>query len=110
MTPKLRDDGHEVTLDLHGATVDEAERLIRSTAALAAARGRSRLTVVHGTSTSSRLYRNRTIRHALYELLDGGALPEVTSEFRSEGSCLLGLDAAADRDERRLSLSDIRRR
>lgn len=106
--PRLHDDGHDVTLDLHGTTVDEAERLIRRTASLAAARGRSRLTVVHGASTSSRLYRNRTIRHALYDLLDRGALPDVTSEFRSEGSCLLGLAATADRDARRLSLSDVR--
>lgn len=110
MTPRLRDDGHEVTLDLHGATVDEAERLIRRTVSLAAARGRSRLTVVHGTSTSSRLYRNRTIRHALYELLDGGALAEVTSEFRREGSCLLGLDAAPARDAHRLTLRDVQGR
>ena len=110
MTPRLRDDGHEVTLDLHGATVDEAERLIRSTVRLAAARGRSRLNVVHGASTSSRLYRNRTVRHALYELLDGGALVEVTSEFRREGSCLLGLDAAQARDASRLSLRDVQGR
>ena len=110
MPAQIRDDGHEVTLDLHGVTVGEAERLICRTAALAAARGRSRLTVVHGTSTSSRLYRNRTIRHALYDLLDSGALPDVTSEFRSEGSCLLGLAAAPDRDERRLALVDVRGR
>ncbi len=60
--PTLLDDGRRITLDLHGATVDEAERLIRRTARLAAERGRSQLTVVHGTSSSSRLYRNRTIR------------------------------------------------
>ena len=106
-SPSLRDDGHEVTLDLHGATVDEAERLIRRTARLAAGRGRSRLTVVHGTSTSSRLYRNRTIRHALYELLDGGALaPHVTDALRLEGYCLLGL-APGPTDPRRLSIRDV---
>jgi hypothetical protein len=109
MTPSIRDDGHEVTLDLHGVPVDEAERLIRCTVGLAAARGRGRLTVVHGASTSSRLYRNRTIRHALYDLLDAGALAGVTSDFRREGSCLLGLDAAPAPDPRRLTLADIQR-
>jgi hypothetical protein len=107
MTPRLHDDGNEVTLDLHGVTVDEAERMIRRAVSLAAARGRNRLTVVHGTSTSSRLYRNRTIRHALYDLLDTGALGDVTSNFRQEGSCLLGLAAAPTRDSRPLTLADL---
>jgi hypothetical protein len=109
MPLRLHDDGHSVTLDLHGVTVSEAEQLIQRTARLAAARGRGRLTVIHGASTSDRRYRNRTIRHALYDLLDDGALPDVTSELRNEGSCLLGLAAAAH-DPRRLTLADVRGR
>lgn len=109
MPLRLHDDGHAVRLDLHGATVAEAEQLIRRTVRLAAARGRDRLTVIHGASTSDRRYRNRTIRHTLYDLLDEGALPDVTSELRNEGSCLLGLAAAA-RDPRRLTLADVRGR
>lgn len=104
---RLHDDGQAVTLDLHGATVNEAEGLIRRTVRLAATRGRSRLTVIHGASTSDRRYRNRTIRHTLYDLLDDGALDEVTSEFRNEGSCLLGLAAAAN-DPRRITRADVR--
>lgn len=109
MPLRLHDDGHSVTLDLHGVTVSEAESLIRQTARLAAARGRGRLTVIHGASTSDRRYRNRTIRHTLYDLLDDGALPDVTSELRNEGSCLLGL-AAARHDPRPLTLADVRDR
>lgn len=106
--PTLHDDGQSVTLDLHGATVDEAERLIRRAVHLAAERGRHRLTVVHGASTSSRLYQNRTVRHALYALLDEGALsPPVTDAFRLEGSCLLGLPPAPTTDARRLSIRDV---
>lgn len=107
MPPRLNDDGHTVTLDLHGATVDDAERLIRRTVSLAAERGRSRLTVVHGASTSDARYRNRTIRHALYDLLDEGALADVTDAIRLEGSCLLGLSAAPRTDPQRLSIGDI---
>ncbi len=106
--PRLQDDGHTVTLDLHGVRVDEAERFIRRAAALAADRGRHRLTVIHGASTSSELYRNRTIRHRLYDLLDDGALDVwVTSELRLDGSALLGLDTARPSDPRRLTLRDI---
>lgn len=109
--PRLTDDGHAVTLDLHGASVDEAERLIRRTAAVAAERGRYRLTVVHGASTSSPRYRNRTIRHALYDLLDDGTLANwVTDAVRLDGSTMLSLNAYATSDPRRLSLHDITRR
>ena len=107
MLPRLLDDGHTVTLDLHGTTVDDAERLIRQTVRLAAERGRSRVTVVHGASTSSRQYRNRTIRHVLYDLLDDGALGDVTDAFRLEGSCLLGLAPARTADPQRLTLGDV---
>jgi hypothetical protein len=88
--------------------VDEAEAMIRKATRLAAARGRSRLTVVHGASTSSRLFRNRTVRHALYDLLDDGALPDVTSDLRRDGDCLLGLAAASPTDPRRLTIHDVR--
>lgn len=106
--PTLLDDGRRVTLDLHGTTVDDAERLIRRTVHLAARRGRHQLNIVHGASTSSQLYRNRTVRHALYDLLDTGALaPPVTDAFRLEGSCLLSLSATHAPDPSRLSIRDV---
>lgn len=107
-TPRLTDDGRTVTLDLHGARVLEAERLILRTVQLAAERGRHGLTVVHGASTSSTLYRNRTIRHAFYDLLDGGTLDAwVTDAVRLDGSTLLSLVPQQPPDARRLVLRDV---
>ncbi len=105
--PRLDDDGRTVTLDVHGATVVEAVRVVRATLREAARRGRARVRVIHGSSTSSALYRNRTIRHALHELLDAGALDCVTSAWRAEDSLLLGLDATAAPDPARLTLRDV---
>jgi DNA-nicking Smr family endonuclease len=106
--PRLEDDGTAVTLDLHGATVDEALRLVRRAAALAAQRGRATLRVVHGTSTSDPRARNRTIRHALHDLLDEGGLPQAHGAFRAEGYTAISLGLAARRDPTPIRLSDLR--
>jgi DNA-nicking Smr family endonuclease len=105
--PRLTDDGSTVTLDLHGASVEEALRLVRRTAALAARRGRTTLRVVHGASTSDPRARNRTIRHALHDLLDDGGLPEARSAFRDEGHVLIGLGVPARRDPTPIRLQDL---
>ncbi len=106
--PSLSDDGQSVTLDLHGARVDDAECMILAAARLAAERGRSRLTVIHGASTSSTLYRNRTIRHALYDLLDDGSLDRwVTDAVRFDGSALLSLSLHGQAHSQRLTLGDL---
>ncbi len=106
--PRLEDDGQTVTLDLHGATVDEAVRMVYATVREAARRGRDRVRVLHGSSTSSVRYRNRTIRNALHELLDDGAFDaQVTSSWRTDDYVLLSLDATAPFDPARLSLRDI---
>lgn len=106
--PHVSDDGRAVTLDLHGARVDDAERMILATARTAAARGRDRLRIIHGASTSSVLYRNRTVRHTLYDLLDDGALDAwVTDDIRFEGSTLLSLAASGRSDAQRITLADL---
>ena len=105
--PSLTDDGRAVTLDLHGARVDEALALVRRTASLAAGRGRATLRVVHGASTSHG--DRRTIRAALYALLDDGALDgTVTAAVRFDGAVLLSL-ATARRDPTPLRLADVAR-
>ena len=105
---RVTDDGQRLTLDLHGLHVGEAEAVIQRAARLAAERGRATLVVVHGASTSSRLYRNRTIKHALADLLDRGALrPDVTDSFSNDGSTLLNLAAGRTADSRPITASDL---
>lgn len=112
--PRLDDDGHAVTLDLHGARVDEAERLARAVVAEAARRGRGTLRIVHGHSTTAAdgggpLGGSRTIKTALLNGLDRGAFgSDVVSALRSEGHVLLGLAPAPRPAAGRLRLGDFR--
>ncbi len=108
--PTLEDDGQTVTLDLHGASVEEALDLARRVLRAAARRGRRSVRIVHGRSTSSRTHRNRTIKHALYDLLDRHALDDVvTSQWRAEAYLLLSLDVTAAVDAAPLRLLDVLR-
>ncbi|HLT47298.1 MAG TPA: Smr/MutS family protein [Rubricoccaceae bacterium] len=107
--PRLTDDGTTVTPDLHGATVDEGLRLVRRGAALAAARGRATLRVVHGASTSDPRTRNRTLKHALHDLLDDDGLPEAHGHFAaSEGVTVVSLGLPARRDPTPIRMLDLR--
>ncbi len=106
--PRLDDDGHTVTLDLHGASVEDALALAVRLVREAARRGRSSVKVVHGHSTSSRLYQNRTIKHALHDLLDRGTLRNVVVHaWRAEGHLLLALDVTATSDPTPIRLRDV---
>lgn len=104
---RLTDDGRAVRLDLHSASIAEGERLIRRAAAMAHRRGRTSLVVVHGSSTSERLYRNPTLKHRLYDLLDEDALPGVASAWRRDGETVLGLSSPHPHDSRPIRLSDL---
>ena len=104
--PRLDDDGQTVTLDLHGARVDEALDLVDALVVEAARRGRTTARVVHGASTTGS--GARTIKSALHDALDGGDFsPPVTSAFRQEGAVLLGLAPAASPRPGRLTLRDL---
>ena len=106
--PTLQDDGHTVTLDLHGATVDEALDLTRQVVREAAQRGRSSVKIVHGTSTSDTAYGNRSIKHALYDLLDRQALDaSITSDWRADSYLLLSLNVSAARNPNLIRLLDF---
>lgn len=105
-TPTLHDDGATVTLDLHGATVDEAIDLTFRTVYLAEERGRSHVKLIHGSSTSRR--GQRTIKQALHELLDEGSLgAHATSTLRSRDYLVMALDLTAARDTTRIHLRDV---
>lgn len=106
-SPHLEDDGRVVTLDLHGATVEEAIDLTYRTLRLAEDRGRSRLTLIHGSSTTEEGNR-RTIKKALHDLLDQGDLKaHATSVQRSRDTLTLALDLTASGDPTPIRLSDI---
>lgn len=104
--PTLSDTGSAVTLDLHGARVDEALDLVDALVVEAARRGRTTVRVVHGASTSGA--GERTIRSAIHDALDAGDFsPPVTSAFRQEGAVLLGLAPAPAARPGRLTLRDL---
>ena len=112
--PRLDDDGRQVTLDLHGARVSDAERLAHAVAAEAARRGRSTLRVVHGHSTTDPFASGgpmggpSTIKTAVLDALDRGAFaPHVASALRSEGSVLLGLAVGPRPAPARMRLADF---
>ena len=106
--PRLSDDGSTVTLDLHGARVEEALVFVRQTVDAARVRGRSAVRVVHGASTSDPLARNRTIKHALLDLLDEGGLLGITDAVRFESETLLSLPLGAPHNPSPLRLLDLR--
>jgi hypothetical protein len=106
-TPQLDDDGRVVTLDLHGATVDEAIDLTYRTLRLAEERGRSQLKLIHGSSTTGDQHR-RTIKSALHDLLDRGELgAHATNVIRSQDTLVLALDLTASTDGTPIRLRDV---
>lgn len=107
-TPQLDDDGSIVTLDLHGATVDEAIDLTYRTLRLAEDRGRSRLKLIHGSSTTVG-GAARTIKSALHDLLDRGELgAHATNVIRSKNAVVLSLDLTATQDPTPIRLGEVR--
>lgn len=105
-TPRLEDDGHVVMLDLHGATVDEAVDMTYRALRLAEDRGRTRLTLIHGSSTTGS--GQRTIKGALHDLLDRGDLgTHATSIRRSRNRLTLVLDLTSATDPTPIRLRDV---
>lgn len=105
--PQLEDDGDIVTLDLHGATVEEALDMTYRTLRLAEERGRSRLKLIHGSSTTTGR-KSRTIKSALYDLLDQGKLDaHATNVIRSQNTLVLALDLTTTTDRTPIQLRDV---
>lgn len=107
MRQLVHDDGERVTLDLHGVHLAEAEGTLRRTIAVATARGRTAVRVVHGSSTSDLLARNPTIKHLVEDLLAAGHLPEVTDAFSMGEATILSLPLRPARDRRRIVARDV---
>lgn len=105
--PRLDDDGQTVTLDLHGATVDEAVRLAEAAVVQAARYGRSSLRLIHGVSTWEGGDR-RTIKGELHRLLDAGAFDRhVASTYTTEGALTFGIAPAPSPVTGRIRLNDL---
>jgi hypothetical protein len=106
--PRIHDDGQSVTLDLHGATIDEACDLAVRLVRHAARRGRGTAKIIHGQSTGNAYAPARTIKQALYDLLDRGAFDDVVIHaWRAEGHLLLSLDVTSAPDPRPIRLLDL---
>lgn len=106
-TPQLKDDGTSVTLDLHGVSVDTAVDLTYSALRLAEDRGRNRLTLIHGSSTTQGA-QSRTIKNALHDLLDRGELAShAASVIRARDTVTLVLDLMAPSDPTPIELQDL---
>ena len=107
-TPQLDDDGTIVTLDLHGLSVDEAVDVTYSTLRLAEDRGRNRLKVIHGSSTTQGPH-SRTIKTALHDLIDRGSLAShATDVVRSRDTLTFVLDLTASSDPTPIKPQDLR--
>ncbi len=104
--PRLTDDGQTVTLDLHGARVDEALQMARRALSLSAQRGRKRVDLVHGGSTTDGV--THTIKSELYGWIDGPQSPRaVKSEQRTYAVLSLHLDLTTRAHPARLRLNDV---
>ena len=104
----LRDDGQTVTLDLHGARVEEAVGLARRAVAEARRRGRSSIRLVHGSSTTGD--GRRTIKDALHDLLHEGHLGvSMGSTIVGEDTLLISLGHAGRSDPRPITLLELHR-
>ncbi|PEN12907.1 hypothetical protein CRI94_12960 [Longibacter salinarum] len=104
--PKIKDDGSMVTLDLHGLRVDDAIEVTYDTLRLAQDRGRASLKVIHGSSTSGA--GRRTIKSALYRLLDRGMLVGGHVHVMKQRSYFtLSLDLTASTDPTPIRLLDV---
>ncbi|MDZ4699440.1 MAG: Smr/MutS family protein [Rhodothermales bacterium] len=106
--PTLKDDGQTVTLDLHGASVDEAEGLALRAVAEARRRGRSSVRLIHGSSTTGGS--RRTIKETLHELLREGRLGVSSANSHvGEDTLLISLGHAGRHDPRILTMTDLLR-
>lgn len=106
--PRVDDDGQTVTLDLHGARVDEAVDLARRLVGEAARRGRGTVRLIHGSSTTRSGGQRRTVKAALHALLDAGTMgTAVTDVWRAEDYVVLSLPLTPDRDSRPIRLRDV---
>lgn len=107
---RFSDDGTDVSVDVHGCSVDDALGIIGRAAEEAFRRGRARVIVVHGTSSTDRGMRRRTIKTALQDQLSRGAYEGwVTEPHWSDdgGRCTLWIKLGSRWDGARIKTEDV---
>lgn len=105
---RLHDDGHALTLDLHGARVDEAIDLAYAAIVEAARHGRSTVRLVHGLSTTEE-GAARTIKTVLHDAFEDGEFDRhATGSVRMEGMMIVSIAPAPSPRPGRLTLNDLR--
>jgi DNA-nicking Smr family endonuclease len=107
---KFNDDGTTVTIDLHGCSIDDGLYIIRRTLQEAHHRGRSRVEVIHGSSTSDLHGYTRTLKNALRQGVDAGDYAEWISghvESTDGGRTSLWLKLGSSPNSARISESDV---
>ena len=107
MIERIRDNGTTVTLDLHGLSVDHALEVFDTAIQLSLERCRSSIKVIHGSSTSSSLYSNRTIKNELASTIEGHWASIVSSVFAMEDSVTIALPVSAPTNQKRITVSDV---
>jgi hypothetical protein len=103
----LDDDGADVTVDLHGCSVEEALYFVDRCLAAASSAGRQRLHVIHGLGGTDPL---SSIRAALREAIARGQYDDLTVdaiELSGGGKTVFSLDSGGGRLTGRISINDI---
>jgi len=106
--PTVDDDGATVTLDLHGATLREAERLLKRCLRLAAARGRGTLRIIHGTSTAEKDPHRPTIKSLVTKILaDEETADYIRGHFPFEGHTTVSLIPGAEDSRAPIRMTEL---
>ena len=107
---RFLDDGTSVLVDLHGCSVDEALYVIGRTLSQAYGRGRSKVDVIHGTSTSDTFGYTRTIKNEFERRLTAGEYDAWVSgrvHDPSGGRTSLAIKIGSKKDSRRIREIDV---
>ncbi len=107
---RFEDDGTDVTIDLHGCSVEDAVYAIRRTVQEAHGRGRARVVVIHGKSGAQEGSSKRTIKGELERLIADGDLGAWLSGTIGDGAggrTTLWLTIGPPRNPSRIKVRDV---
>lgn len=103
----LEDDGADVTVDVHGCSVEEALYFVDRCLSAASSAGRQRLHVIHGLGGTDP---RSSIRAALREAIARGeydALTVDSVELSGGGKTVFALDSGGGRLTGRITINDV---